>query len=113
MHPIRACLMAAATAAATAGFGAAALADFDRARPMGFRDAGTRMAQANSENLRITAEQVTFNQQIVVESLQRGQNLNNVIFITQTGNGSIDFRATQTSAGDQSIDNRIRGSIGW
>jgi hypothetical protein len=113
MHPIRACLMTAAIAAATAGSGGAALADFDRARPMGFRDAGTRMAQVNSENLRITAEQVSFNQQIVVESLQRGQNLNNVIFITQTGNGSIDFRANQTSSGNQSIDNRIRGSIGW
>jgi len=113
MHTFRACLLAAGAAAATAGWGAAALADFDRARPLGFRDAGTRMAQANSENLRITAEQVSFSQQMIVESLQRGQNLNNVIFITQTGSGTIDFRATQTSRGDQGIDNRIAGSIGW
>lgn len=92
---------------------APALADFDSSEPINFRSAAERSAMIQAENMRIQAENIYFQQQMLINSLQRGQILNNLIIINQGGNGSIDLNAVQTSSGNSTIDNDITGGIGF
>lgn len=89
-----------------------AYADFHSSSSRGFRTSADRMAQLSAESLRIQAENVYLQQQMMLESLQRGENINNLILINQTGNGTINLDAIQRNSGNQTIDNDITGSIG-
>ena len=101
------------SAAALMIFGASgpALADLTSSKPMGFRTSGERLAQISAENLRIQAENLTFQQEIVMTAMQRGEIINNMIIINQSGNGSIVLDAHQLNEGTSTIGNDMNSSM--
>lgn len=105
--PVRTAAVFLAIAAATVP----ARAEFGTAKSITFRSASDRNAMIQAENMRITAENVYFQQQQLIDALQRGTILNNLIIVNQSGNGTIDLKATQTSSGNSTINNDIVGGI--